>query len=54
MSSRGRLLLALLVPLAAVALAGCSEASGRTQGAEPCPKTKYDSMYFAVAPSGRW
>ncbi|HET9034775.1 MAG TPA: hypothetical protein VFN45_01170 [Myxococcaceae bacterium] len=53
MSSRRRLLLALLVPLAVVPLAGCSEASGRTQGAEPCPKTKYDSMYFAVDPSGK-
>jgi len=43
------LLLGLLV---AVPLSGCSEASGQTQGAEPCAKTKYDAVYFAVAPTG--
>jgi hypothetical protein len=43
----------LLVVLAALAtLPGCSEASGQTQGAEPCAKTKYEAMYFAVDPSG--
>ena len=35
-----------------VPLSACSEASGQTKGAEPCPKTKYDAMYFAVDPSG--
>ena len=44
--------LVLLAALAALPLAGCSEASGHPQGAEPCPKTKYDAMYFAVDPSG--
>ena len=43
--------LVLLAALAALPLAGCSEASGHTQGAEPCAKTKYDAMYFAVDPS---
>ena len=44
--------LLVLAALAALSLSGCSEASGHAQGAEPCPKTKYDAMYFAVAPSG--
>ena len=52
MRPRRGLLLALLVPLAVVPLTGCSEASGGTPGAEPCPKTKYESMYFAVDPKG--
>ena len=52
MRSRPGLLLALLAPLGVVLLAGCSEASGRTPGAEPCAKTKYDAMYFAVDPTG--
>ena len=44
--------LLVVAALAALSLSGCSEASGHAQGAEPCPKTKYDAMYFAVAPSG--
>ncbi|HVP59153.1 MAG TPA: hypothetical protein VMT11_01190 [Myxococcaceae bacterium] len=52
MRSRPGRLFVLLAALAAVALSGCSEASGQTQGAEPCSKTKYDAMYFAVDPSG--
>jgi hypothetical protein len=50
-SPPGRSLL-LLAALVVVPLAACSEASGQTKGAEPCPKTKYDAMYFAVDPSG--
>lgn len=50
-SRPGRLLI-LLAALAALPLSGCSEASGHTKGAEPCPKTKYDALYFAVDPSG--
>ena len=42
----------LVALLAVLPLAGCSEASGQTKGAEPCPKTKYDAMYFATDPSG--
>jgi len=52
MQSRPARLLAVVAVLAALSLSGCSEASGHTQGAEPCPKTKYDAMYFAVDPSG--
>ena len=52
MNSRPARLLAVVATLAALSLSGCSEASGHTQGAEPCPKTKYDAMYFAVDPSG--
>ncbi|HZJ52669.1 MAG TPA: hypothetical protein VFD38_00905 [Myxococcaceae bacterium] len=52
MRSRPGLLLALLAPLAVASLTGCSEASGRTPGVEPCPKTKYESTYFAVDPKG--
>jgi hypothetical protein len=52
MQSRPRHLFLLLALLSAVPLSGCSEASGQTQGAEPCAKTKYDAMYFAVDPSG--
>ena len=52
MRSRPGRSLVVLAALAVVSLSGCSEASGHTQGAEPCPKTKYDAMYFAVAPSG--
>ncbi len=52
MRSRPARLFPLLALLAAVPVSGCSEASGQTQGAEPCPKTKYDAMYFAVDPSG--
>ena len=44
--------LLVVAALAALSLSGCSEASGHAQGAEPCPKTKYDAMYFAVDPSG--
>lgn len=42
----------VLALLAVLPLAGCSEASGQTKGAEPCPKSKYDAMYFATDPSG--
>ena len=42
----------LLAVLAVLALAGCSEASGQTKAVEPCPKTKYETMYFATDPSG--
>lgn len=42
----------LLAVLAVLPLAGCSEASGQTKGAEPCPKDKYEAMYFATDPSG--
>jgi len=52
MRSRPGRSLVLLAALAAAALCGCSEASGQTKGAEPCPKAKYDAMYFAVDPSG--
>jgi hypothetical protein len=52
MRSRSALRLLALAALAALALSGCAEASGQTQGAEPCAKTKYDAMYFAVDPSG--
>lgn len=52
MRSRPGRLLVVLAVLATVPLSGCSEASGQTQGAEPCPKTKYDAMYFALDPSG--
>lgn len=44
--------LLVVAALATLSLSGCSEASGRTQGGEPCPKTKYDAMYFAVDSSG--
>lgn len=52
MTSRPGRSLVLLAALAALPLSGCSEASGQTKGAEPCPKTKYESMYFAVDPAG--
>ena len=52
MRTRPGLSLVGLAALAVVSFSGCSEASGHAQGAEPCPKTKYDAMYFAVAPSG--
>jgi len=52
MRLRPGLLLVVLAALAVVPLSGCSEASGHTQGAEPCAKTKYDAMYFAVDRSG--
>jgi hypothetical protein len=52
MRSRPSLSLVVLAALAVVSLSGCSEAAGHTQGAEPCPKTKYDTMYFAVDPAG--
>jgi hypothetical protein len=42
----------LLAALAVLPLAGCSEASGQPKGVEPCAKTKYDAMYFAVDPTG--
>src|SRR5262249_53365910 len=50
-SGPGRSLL-LVAALAVVPLAGCSDASGQTKGAEPCPKTKYETLYFAVHPKG--
>lgn len=52
MRSRPGLRLLALAALAAVPLWGCSEASGQTQGVEPCAKTKYDAMYFAVDRAG--
>jgi type IV pilus biogenesis protein CpaD/CtpE len=52
MRSRPARLLVVVTALAALSLSGCSQASGQTQGAEPCSKTKYDAMYFAVDPSG--
>jgi hypothetical protein len=52
MRTRPGLSLVGLAALAVVSFSGCSEASGHAQGAEPCPKTKYDAMYFAVDPAG--
>ncbi len=52
MRSRSARSLVVLAALAALLLSACSEASGQTKAAEPCAKTKYDAMYFAVAPSG--
>ena len=51
-SHPGRAALLLAAVLAVLPLAGCSEASGQTKGAEPCPKNKYETMYFATDPSG--
>jgi hypothetical protein len=52
MRSRPGRWLALVAALVALPLAACSEASGHPKNAEPCAKTKYDAMYFAVDPSG--
>jgi hypothetical protein len=52
MKSGPRLHLVVLAALAVLPQSGCSEASGHPQNAEPCAKTKYDAMYFAVDPSG--
>ncbi|HSP18724.1 MAG TPA: hypothetical protein VLQ79_04370 [Myxococcaceae bacterium] len=52
MRSHARRSVALVAALALLPLAGCSEASGQTKGAEPCAKNKYDAMYFAVDPAG--
>jgi len=52
MRSHARRSVALLAALAVLPLAACSEASGQPKGAEPCPKGRYESMYFAVDPAG--
>lgn len=51
-SPSGHSILRVLALAALPALAGCSEASGKTQSAEPCAKSKYETMYFAVDPAG--